>query len=91
MGKSNYNYLLRVAIGFDQLLNTLLGGEPDETISARLHRHRLLPGWKVGRVLVDTLFFWQWRPALGGHCQQAWRSEMDRIQLPESYRLTPYL
>lgn len=83
---SNYSYPMRVAIGFDQFVNTLLGGEPDETVSARLHRHRNLPGWRVGRILVDGFFFWQWRPTLGGHCRQSWQAEMDRAQLPPAYR-----
>lgn len=83
---SNYSYILRISIGFDQLCNAILGGEPDETLSARLHRHRELPGWRVGRLLVDGLFFWQRDPVRGGHCKQAWKSEMDRAQLPESYR-----
>lgn len=88
MAASNYGYAMRVAIAVDQLANALLGGDPDETLSARLHRHRNLPGCCVGRVLVDALFFWQWRPSKGGHCQQAWRSEMNREQLHESYRET---
>jgi hypothetical protein len=29
-------YLLRVLLGFDQLLNTFLGGDEDETLSSRL-------------------------------------------------------
>lgn len=80
-----------VLIALDQLVNALLGGDPDETLSARLYRHRRLPWWRVGHFIVNALFFWQWRPSTGWHCQQAWRSEMDRTQLSKSYRLTPYL
>lgn len=86
MSTSSYSYLTRVAIGIDQLCNAIFGGDPDETISARLYRHRRLPWWRVGHCIVNALFFWQWRPELGWHCQQAWQSEMDRSQLGWSYR-----
>ncbi|MDP4158147.1 MAG: hypothetical protein Q8911_00075 [Bacillota bacterium] len=35
MGKYFYNIL----IGIDQLCNTILGGDPDETISSRMGKH----------------------------------------------------
>lgn len=82
-----YNYLLRVGIGFDQFLHTLLGGMPDETFSARCWRCRERQPWRALRVLVDGLFFWQQDAALGGHCRQAWLSEMTRAQLPKEYRV----
>jgi hypothetical protein len=44
----------------DQLLNTLSGGSPRETISGRLNRH----GDGKGKWLVDTL---EWLDP--GHCQ----------------------
>jgi hypothetical protein len=31
-------YVKNVAIGFNQLLNTLLGGEPDECLSSHAYR-----------------------------------------------------
>lgn len=34
-------YLLNLAIAIDQLVNVLLGGLADETLSARAHRMRL--------------------------------------------------
>ncbi len=36
----------QVAIAIDQLLNALLGGWADETLSARMWRHRGLPWWR---------------------------------------------
>lgn len=83
---TGYAYMARVAIGFDQFCNAILGGSPDETFSARCWRLRARQPWKTLRVLVDVLFFWQWRAALGGHCRQAWQSEMERAHLPRSYR-----
>jgi len=73
--------LLQAAIAFDQLLNTLLGGWADETLSARMWRHRALPLWQEARWLVDKLFFWQ-----PNHCYQSFVSELQRKQLPEDYQ-----
>lgn len=84
--KQEYSYVTKLAIAFDQFINTLLGGDPDETISARLFRKRHLFWWGIAHGLVNIMFFWQWRPELGGHCRQSWKSEMERLQLPEEYR-----
>lgn len=35
------SYARNVLVGLDQLGNALLGGDPDETLSSRLHRARL--------------------------------------------------
>lgn len=40
-------YFKRVLLGIDQLGNTLLGGYPDETISARAGRNADKRGWRV--------------------------------------------
>lgn len=77
-------YLQNLAIGFDQMLNTLLGGSPDETLSSRAHRQRAKGqrywGWAAGA--IDKLFFWQ-----DGHCEQSHLSEVRRMQLHPSYRV----
>lgn len=70
----------QVAIAIDQLLNTLLGGWADETLSARMWRHRGLAWWREARWLVDKLFFRQ-----PNHCYQSFVSELQRKQLPEDY------
>lgn len=78
----------QLAIAIDQAFNCLVHidgdgwGFADETLSARLWRC-----WLQGRCgplpwqLVDALFFWQDR-----HCYRAWRSEIERAQLPGHYR-----
>lgn len=68
--------LKQVAIAIDQLLNTLLGGMSDETLSARAHRTG--SAWEP---VIDALFFWQ-----ADHCQDAYVSEKERKQLPQEYR-----
>lgn len=52
-------YGKRTLIAVDQLLNTLLGGWPDETLSSRCYRWARdgVRAWP--RKLIDGLFFWQ--------------------------------
>jgi hypothetical protein len=38
-------YITRVLIGLDQFANTIIGGYPDETISARSGRLKSKPTW----------------------------------------------
>ena len=68
--------LKQIAIAIDQLLNALLGGMADETLSARAHRTG--SAWEP---FIDALFFWQ-----VGHCFQSYISEKERKQLPTEYR-----
>lgn len=73
-------YIRRVLIGFDQFCNSILGGYPDETISARLWRTRnqsILIDWC--RVLVDTIF------GNPNHCKNAYDWEISRGDLPRWY------
>ncbi len=69
--------LLNLLIALDQLINVLLAGDPDETLSSRAHRMREKGqpywGWTAGA--IDWLFFWQPQ-----HCQQAYESEVLRLQ-----------
>lgn len=72
--------LEQIAIAADQLINTLVGGMADETLSARAHRQRL-KGRTIPANLIDAIFFWQKE-----HCLTAYMSEVDRKQLPSAYR-----
>lgn len=78
-----WQYILNNAIAFDQQLNTLLGGSPDETLSARAWRTEQQGKWlgKVFRPLIDTLLWFD-----RDHCHQAYLSEFKKLQLPGSYR-----
>ncbi len=70
-------YLLNFGIAFDQLVNVLLAGDPDETLSSRAHRMRLKGhkywGWTAGA--IDHIFFWQ-----RAHCEASYQSEVGRLQ-----------
>lgn len=71
----------QVAVAFDQLVNTLMGGYADETLSARAWRHHLDGSRMWPRWIIDHLFFWQ-----TNHCKEAYESELLRKQLPDIYR-----
>lgn len=47
-------YAWNVLISLDQLLNTLLGGDPDETLSSRMGK-RARKGDKLGRCFCAVL------------------------------------
>lgn len=81
--------MLQVLIAIDQLLNTLIGGKADETLSARAHRMRLKRqkywGWTADA--IDALFFWQ-KDEHGqrNHCKRSYESEIKRRHLPPHYK-----
>lgn len=77
------NYIERVLVGFDQFVNTLWGGWPDETISAHSGRKRGKPG------LANRLF---WTPLAillnvveRDHVEKAIKSEEDGSQQDPDY------
>lgn len=73
--------ILQILIAFDQLINTILGGMADETISSRAHRNRFKNWrWRFMRRFIDWLFFWQ-----KDHCHQSYLAELDRKQLPPNF------
>lgn len=74
-------YFKKVAIGFDQFLNTLFNGYPDETLSARAWRMFLEDGTRWPFMIIDALLFWDdW------HCKESYESEWNNTQLPKHYR-----
>ena len=70
-----------VLIGIDQLVNALLGGYCDESLSSRAYRweHDGVRSWP--RRLIDRLFFWEEQ-----HCFQSYQSEREGRQLPPELR-----
>lgn len=68
------SYLLRVLIGLDLLVNSLLAGSPYETLSGRAWRMHLKgqPYWGWTARAIDTLFFWQ-----PDHCRKAYENELQ--------------
>lgn len=79
-------YIINVFIGIDQLITTLVGGYPDETISSymyRMDRQGKVLG-KFVRPIIDWLFAWQ--GMIGGHCFQAYLYERRRADSPPEFR-----
>jgi hypothetical protein len=77
------SYLWHIFVALTQLLNTALGGWPDESTSSRLWRLDQQGGTHghLARKVVDALFFWQ-----SEHCRKSYESERARYQLPPILR-----
>lgn len=71
-----------VLIALDQLVNALVGGMPDETISARAWRKQDTRRWRIAARVINAAFF------DADHCRVAYELEMRRAQLPAEYRTT---
>lgn len=76
-------YALHLLIAIDQLVNALIGGFPDETLSAAAYsgelQGKILP--RFFRPFIDLLFM----PFESDHCRKAYEAERKRLQLPEGY------
>lgn len=84
-GQAIKKYAYNVLISIDQLVNTLAGGDPDETISSRVGKH--YKGTWLAK-LIDWMFSWQDRP--GGHCSNAAWWESDEGKDAIEYFLNKY-
>jgi hypothetical protein len=75
--------MIQVVIALDQLVNTLLGGYADETLSARAWRteHDGKFFGKIFRPIIDIIFFWD-----ENHCYESYISEVAKRQFPREYR-----
>ena len=82
-------YWLNVLIAIDQLGNAVAGGNPDNTISARvgffasdLHKSKIKLYWKGLERIIDFTF----EPLQGpGHCFHAWEGEQDETDSEVTY------
>lgn len=68
-------FLKNVALAIDQTCNALVGGSPDETLSAHAHRRN----WAL-RHFINLLFLDR------NHCKASYEAEMNREHLPKEYR-----
>jgi hypothetical protein len=76
--------ILQFLIATDQLLNTVLFGYADETLSARCWRGRNKRRWKIAQAVIDRFFY----ACIGqkDHCYTSYVSERARMQMPPEYR-----
>lgn len=71
-------YFHNLCVAIDQLLNTLLAGYPDETLSSRAWRCRNKKlFWKCVVFVINLLMFNK------NHCEEAFKREVD---LPDEYK-----
>jgi hypothetical protein len=70
--------ITRILLGLDQFANTLIGGMPDETISARAGRLRNRAGWHQLAWVLDKI-----QP---NHVEAAIEHEKDGSQQDPAYR-----
>lgn len=76
-------YLINILIALSQLGNTILGGYPDESMSARAWRtgkQGKLPG-VLTRPLIDGLFWFD-----PDHCRKAYENLMAGKHMPPDIR-----
>jgi len=69
-------WIKNVLIAIDQLVNALLGGWCDETLSSHAHR-----SCKPLAKVIDLLMFFD-----PDHCRRSFYSERSRSQLPPEMR-----
>ena len=77
----NMSYGKAVLIAFDQLINALFGGWPDETLSSRAWRMSINNVRDWPRVIIDLIFFLE-----KNHCQESYESERLGRQMPPELR-----
>jgi len=79
-------YGYHIAVALDQLLNAILCGAADETLSSRAYRMAMIElksskYWRVIHKTIDSIFFWE-----KSHCKTAYESELDRKQYSDEFR-----
>ena len=81
-------YIFHILVALSQLGNALLGGYPDESMSARAHRTGSKGRWPgvVTRPLIDVFFCIVTFGRDKTHCLTAYESERTRRQLPAYYQ-----
>ena len=77
-------WLLQIAIWFDQGINVFFWGFADETLSARAYRLSRDRGRHWPKKVIDFAFSLLFGQV--DHCKSAYLSEVTRKQLPPQYR-----
>lgn len=75
------NHAKQILIAADQLMNTILGGWADETLSSRCWRWSVSGRRDWPRKIVDALLFFD-----KDHCRESFESERLRLQCPPELR-----
>lgn len=76
-------YVKNVLIALDQLINTVIGGRPDETMSSRCYRNAQKYWYaRGGQIVLDFIF----RPWGKNHCYESYMSEVNRNHLGSDFK-----
>jgi len=62
------DYFTRIIAALSQLLNTLGGGNQNESISSRAHRRK----WTQVEKVIDGVLFWE-----KGHCKKSFENDLE--------------
>jgi len=73
--------MVNLLILVSQTFNVLMGGDPDEMLSARCWRLRKQPGWRELCLYLDNAspLMW-WRGSYATHCEACYWEEKLRLQ-----------
>lgn len=84
--QNGYTYLMNLLLALDQLLNALLGGSCDETLSSRTYRMARTKGgsWAMFERFVNALFWRDVDDQGRRHCELSYLVEMARGHLPKA-------
>ena len=74
-------YCHKVGLGLDQLLNAIIGGYPDESLSARAYRWHRDGKRSWPKRCINAMFFW-----MKDHCKSAYKCEVELRHMPPEYR-----
>lgn len=82
--RSLLHWVKQVAIALDQLVNAMVGGWADETLSSAAYRmHMERKPWGFMRKVIDLMFL----PFEQDHCRKAHDDEIARRQSPPGQRV----
>ena len=77
----------QILVAYDQLINAIFMGWADESVSSRSYRKSLENpcfNCEWSQKLIDKIFFFD-----PNHCEEAYKSERDRLQMPPALRGAP--
>lgn len=77
-----FRYAQNVSESVSQLMNTIIGGFPGQTIAARAERNKDHPLWNALRRLLNVLF----SPRTKAHCENAIQRDLERSKAILSIR-----
>ena len=73
-------YTFGLAEATSQLLNAVLGGNPNITVSARCYINREKKGWDAAYKVINKVFFWQ-----EDHCKESFDDDIKYAMEVQRY------